>query len=58
MYFSDSWNDVTSDTHTFLVVDASLVNWSTQEQILAEEIAAEISYEGSYVFPASLCFSA
>ncbi len=57
MYFSDSWNDVTSDTHTFLVVDASLVNWSTQEQILAEEIAAEISYKGSYVFPASLCFS-
>ena len=57
MYFSDSWNDVTSDTHFFLVVDASLVNWSTQEQILAEKIAAEISYEGSYVFPASLCFS-
>lgn len=57
MYFSDSWNDVTSDTHFFLVVDASIVNWSTQEQILAEEIAAEISYKVSYVFPASLCFS-
>ena len=49
----DKWEGETSDTHVWLVVQATVTNWRTETVALSESIQAQLIIQDAYVFDAT-----
>lgn len=52
-YVTGEWEGETSDTHVWLVVQATATNWRTESVALSESIQAQLIIQDAYVFEAT-----
>lgn len=52
-YVTGEWEGETSDTHVWLVVQATATNWRTETVALSESIQAQLIIQDAYVFEAT-----
>ena len=52
-YVTGEWEGETSDTHVWLVVQATATNWRTESVALSESIRAQLIIQDAYVFEAT-----